>query len=308
MKPFDALRRCDWPTLLLSFCLALGMWYGIAVRDRLEAQLEVRLDYKGIPEHLVVTDGLINKMVVRLRGPEALLRAINPQTLIQVVNLSKLKKGTNIIPLNLVEGSPTLRAFELVEIIPPRLTLQADNLAERGLAVIPDLKSSLGKAVKVSNLRIIPPSITARGPESVVNAMKSVPLTIPLDLTLPPGPHTQTLALALPPQVTASPSSVRATYAIVSERVEILLERAINVDVQDKHGYAVTPGNIAIRVEAPEALAKNAHYLEKAAVNVTPPLLAPGEQAGVTPRADLPEGMTLLDPLPAEVTVTKTKK
>ncbi|MDE7063916.1 MAG: YbbR-like domain-containing protein, partial [Desulfovibrionaceae bacterium] len=103
------MRTPNWLILALAFLSALLMWYTVTVRDRLEVQLEVRLDYRGVPENMVVVDGLINKMSIRLRGPEALVRSITPQNLNQVVNLSKLKKGTNVIPLTPAEWDPAFR-------------------------------------------------------------------------------------------------------------------------------------------------------------------------------------------------------
>lgn len=85
--------RCWWPVLA-----AVGMWYVVSVRDRLEAQVEVNIDYYGIPPNLVVTDGLISKITVRLRGPETLLRSIPQQRLTQAVDLSDIKKGVTVVP------------------------------------------------------------------------------------------------------------------------------------------------------------------------------------------------------------------
>lgn len=86
-------------SLLVAVLAAVGMWYVVSVRDRLEAQVEVNIDYYGIPPNLVVTDGLISKITVRLRGPETLLRSIPQQRLTQAVDLSDIKKGVTVVPL-----------------------------------------------------------------------------------------------------------------------------------------------------------------------------------------------------------------
>ena len=75
MKSSDPSRRPPHLlSMLLAVFIAVSMWYMVSVRDRLEAQIEVNLDYVGVPANLVVTDGLISKAIVRLRGPETLLR------------------------------------------------------------------------------------------------------------------------------------------------------------------------------------------------------------------------------------------
>lgn len=309
MKPSNILHRINGPVLLLAFFLALGMWYSVTVRDRLEVQLEVRLDYKGIPDNLVVTDGLINKMVVRLRGPEALLRSYTTQNITQVVNLSHLKKGTNIIPLVPDDWKPAIRAFELMEVSPPRLSLQVDTLLERTLVVDPILKSPLGKsAPTVDHVQVTPQTVALRGPESTLTAMKSVPLTIPLDPTASPGPHSQTLGLELPPQVSANPNSITASYTITSGRAEAKLERSIAITSQERGGYTISPQTLTLLVEVPEALVNSASYLQRARLSVTPPSLEQGASTAAPLRVTLPEGMTLTEALPTEVTVTRVKK
>ena len=74
-------------SLLVAFAVAVGMWYVVSVRDRLEVQLEVGIEYNGIPSGLVVTDGLVSKVQVRLRGPEILLRSISSRSLTASVSL-----------------------------------------------------------------------------------------------------------------------------------------------------------------------------------------------------------------------------
>lgn len=297
------------PVLLLAFSMAMVMWYTVTVRDRLEAQLEIRLDYKGIPDNLMVTDGLINKVTVRLRGPAALIRGINPQSLIQVVNLTSLKKGNNVIPLISEDWRPAFRAFEVVEVMPSRLIIQADTLAERNLPVQPMLRSPLGNtAITVDHIVIDPSKILVRGPETAVNALKAVPLTIPVDASAAPGQITQTLPLDVPVQVSATPSTVRVSYSVVSGRIEMRLERLVGMAALDKRAYVVTPHSFTLYVEVPEALAKSSTYMDKARLTVAPPTMEPGEHVSVPLRVDLPEGMTLLEALPVEVTVTRTTK
>ena len=130
-------------SLLVAFAVAVGMWYVVSVRDRLEVQLEVGIEYNGIPSGLVVTDGLVSKVQVRLRGPEILLRSISSRSLTEAINLSNIKKGTTIVPLTSDNMGPSLRAFELVDVQPPRIVITADTLAERSVPIRAVLESPL---------------------------------------------------------------------------------------------------------------------------------------------------------------------
>ena len=57
-----------WQTLfsaLLSLVIATGLWYLVVGRDHVETQVELRVEYRGLPSGLVVGDGLINQLSVR---------------------------------------------------------------------------------------------------------------------------------------------------------------------------------------------------------------------------------------------------
>ena len=69
-------QKGNWRYLLVAFLLALGLWYTLNAREQIERVVEVRLDYKGLPPGLIVTGGQLNKVSVRLRGPQELLRSM----------------------------------------------------------------------------------------------------------------------------------------------------------------------------------------------------------------------------------------
>lgn len=306
---FNYTNKTHWLLLALAFLSALAMWYTVTVRDRLNVQLDIRLDYKNIPDNLIVMDGLLNKVTVRIRGPQTLVRAINPQDLSQVINLSQIKKGSNVIPLVSEKLESNIRAFEVVEVVPPRLILEVDALIERALPVKPALKSLLnGSALTVDGMAVVPPNVTVRGPESMVSSMRHVNLNIPLDPNAAAGIHSQIFALDLPSLVTANPGAVKVEYTITSGRKELVLQREVLIDAPDKRNYSVVPHTVSLRVEMPEALFKNNAYLNRARITVTPPTMKGGSSVLVPVHMEFPDGMRLVEPGQSTVTVTVTKK
>lgn len=305
---FNYTSKTHWLLLALAFLSALAMWYMVTISERLDAQIEVRLDYKNIPDNLIVMDGQINKVIVRMRGPQTLVRSINPQDMSQVINLSRVKKGSNIIPLVPEKLEANIRAFEVLEVVPPRLILEVDALVERTLPVKPVLKSQLTNSVlTVDAITVTPPTVLVRGPETLVSAMRSINLTIPLDPNAAAGIHSQVFGLDLPGLVTAMPGAVKVQYTITSGRKEVLLQRDIIVDAPERRKYALTPASLTLRVEVPEALYKDIRYLNKARLTVAPPAMQAGSVESVPVHVDLPDGMVLLDAVQNLVTVTKQK-
>ena len=310
MKSSDPSRRPPHlVSMLLAIFIAVSMWYMVSVRDRLEAQIEVNLDYFGIPANLVVTDGLINKAVVRLRGPETLLRSVTQRKIIQAVDLSTIKKGTTVVPLSAEHLGAGFRAFELIDVQPPRIVVKADNLQERSVPVRAVVDSPLrGGALTVENVSVTPATVALRGPESVVSAISSVPLTIMLDPKAAGTTVHQTITLDTPSMVTANPPSVKVQYTITSGRTVVSRRCKIELAKESRPFYTIEPDEIAVLVEVPDALAKNGRYLGEMDVSLTTPDIPPGESVKVPLRFKLPEGMTLLNPVAEEVTVTRKKK
>lgn len=298
----------SWFFMLLAVIAATSMWYIVTVRDRIEAQLEVNIDYFDYPPNLVVTKGLINKATIRLRGPETLLRSIPKQRLNWPIDLSSIKKGVTIIPFTNEKLSPALRKFEVVDIQPSRLEVTADTLIERNVKVNPILESPLAStALTIENQTVSPSTVIIKGPEEDVAKISDVPVRIPLNPKNVGTPIQQVLPLDTPNFVTATPSSVTVRYTITSGRTVLSRICPLTLSGDSLHAYAITPDELNIMIEVPEALAHSANYLKKLEANVVVPPLDAGESKKARIHFRLPEGMTILGNPPTEVMVTRLK-
>ena len=126
----SSVTESHWQTvkyILLSLLLAVGLWYVVIGSAQVEAQFDLRVDYRGLPEGLVVRDGMVNRISVRLRGPGELLRGLHSRDLAYTVDLSEVKKGANVLPLS-VDSLTDLKSYEVVDVSPSRLVLEVDAL------------------------------------------------------------------------------------------------------------------------------------------------------------------------------------
>lgn len=310
MKFFRAtLKSPNWLFMLLSIIAATAMWYVVSVRDRIEAQVEINIDYIGIPQNLIVTNGLVSKITVRLRGPETLMRSVLRENINEAIDLSYIKKGVTVVPLPTSDISPSLRAFEVVDIQPPRIVVTADNLVERSVPVKTIIDSPLKPAaLTVENISVSPATVILRGPEDTLSNISNVPLTIHVDPRGAGSTVQLSMALDTPSLVTSLPSSVRVRYTITSGRTVISRNCRIMVAEDSSHHYSVQPKELAVLVEVPEALAKSASYLKELEARAAPPPMEPGESKKAKVQFRLPDGMTLLNPAGEEVTITRLAK
>lgn len=290
----------------LAIICATTMWYSVRVKDRLEAQIEVNLDYHGMPPGLIVVDGLVNKVTVRLRGPEMLLRAIPQQMLRASIDLSNIKKGITTVPVG--NGDlPEFRAFDIIDIQPPKLEIVADQSFDKSVRVKANVESPLGgDALTIENVSVNPGTVILKGPESIVSSIQEIPVTLRADAKSKDSQQIRNIVLATPNFVTATPSSVEVKYTITSSRITISRVYPIVVSGDTSHIYEIIPDSIKVNIEVPEALAKDKAYLNKLTFTVAPPEMTLGQTQRLRTSINLPEGMSFATPpSPREVLVTR---
>ncbi|MCL1984885.1 MAG: hypothetical protein FWG59_00355 [Betaproteobacteria bacterium] len=300
--------KVNWKILLLSFVLACGLWYTVTVRDRLEVQAEVALNYRGMPENLIVRDGMLKSFTVQLRGPRELVKGLDTKMLNYSVDLSHLRHGTNIIALSAPFAVAESRALDVMGTVPNQLVLEVEGIMESTVPLEPRFSvPALAQAMKAENLHASPASISLRGPESVIKKMNSLKLDVPLELTAT-GDYQLSLAVSTPPQVTATPSVVVIRYSIAGKRTLAELERVPLLDAKNSQLHRITPKKVLLTVELPEGLMGSKSYLEKIRVIVNVKDIPPSGSGELTPAVELPEGARLVGISPAKLSVTKNGK
>ncbi len=306
---YNYFKNFSPAVFILSLAMACILWYTVTIRNTVDIQLEVRIDYKNIPKDLFIIDGLVKKINVRLSGPEALLNKFNPSSLVHVVDLSSLQKGENFLPFNTPTWQKTFRAYTIHDIQPPNLNITADVFQERNVPIVPNMLTTLhSSAFVVKNVAISPNNALVSGPESVVKKMQNIPLPIRIDPKTEPGTYTE--EIHLPQQqayISIMPTRVEVNYTVASERKSLELSRIIRIEAQEKRNYMIYPREVDFVVELPQALLKNTSYLAQAYVSITPPLLEVGQEAQVPLRVVLADGMTIVKSPPEFIKVTRVK-
>ena len=294
--------------VITAFLLSLGLWYFINVQDFLETQMEVSIDYTGTPPNLVVTGGLVHKATLRLRGPQALVRAAHDNRPVNTINLAHIKRGDTVVPLVPEEIPRIYRAFEVVDMQPRQIVVRAENLLERSVPVRVMLNSPLqDKVIKVTDAAASPGAVILRGPENVIKSMQHISLPVTIDPTAKGHIEIRNMALNPPPLVTAQPQTVDVSYTITSERSSVSRTKRIQIAANNAREYGILPEEITLWIDVPDALAHNAKYFDQIKITVTPPELTPGESGMAKPDYTLPDGMVFLEANVDDVRVTRKK-
>lgn len=305
---FSSFRRSFGTRLvpiLVSIVIATAMWHTVSVRDRVESQYEVNVNFTGIPKNLIVTEGLINKVTIRISGPATLLQSLSGQHLSQQVDLSSIKKGVTIVPLAMDPLTGYYRAFELIDVQPPRLVVKADVAIERSVPVQPVITSPLRSgALTVEDVTVDPPLVSLWGPENVLSDITSLRLPITPDPKAAGTKVTQTMALDTPGLVSVTPSKVVVSYTITSRRTVVERRCRIHISSERADLYQIEPKDVQLSLEIPEALARSSSYLSGLKLDVLPPSdLDPGQSERVQIHYRVPDGMTIVSTRPETVLI-----
>ena len=286
---------------LLSLVIATGLWYLVVGRDHVETQVELRVEYRGLPEGLIIREGMVNHISVRLRGSAELLRNLHSRDLVYTVDLSGVQRGATALPMA-VDSIPDFKAFEILEIMPSRLVLEADALTER---VVP-LENKLlplpeDSPYLISHPILEPSFVTVKGPETQVNSLDRLIVVYDPTKNASEGPHEANVAIVAPPQVEITPPVTTLRYSLDMKTENVTLTRDILLDSENAI-YEVSPNKASVEISVPEALVEDKDYLDAVRVIVREPAsFSPGDRVEIPPIVMLPSGAGLVSIEPSSV-------
>lgn len=293
--------RGNWQYMMLALVLAMLSWYLVSGRERVEVWVEVYVVSANTPKGLVVMDGLPSRLEARIRGPQGLLRNINPADLVYVLNLSDIRAGENVITLN-PAAIPLSGAITPLEIKPARLTLIADAVAEKTVDVRPVTRGELRDGFELKDVRLLPAAVRVRGPQSVVEGLVDI-ATKPFDLDVQLTETVERrLPLNLPEGVEADPSQVTARVVVGPVTTQVW----VRLPVESPPGMPaarIDPTHVRLHLELPEYLAREPEFRNDVKIRIAPGTnVSPGERE-VMLVYDLPPYTRVIEARPETVRI-----
>ncbi len=171
--------KIRWQTATLALVMAIFTWYLVTGREKVESWIPVPLEMVGTQEGLIIHEGLVNQIEVRVRGPRELVRSLKEQKLGYPLDVSELKVGNVAVELD-----PSLldisEAYEIMELKPAHLMLAVDRVMEKrvsvGLAWLGENK--LHQDYQLEEVKITPAFVQLVGPQSVLEDMVQVKVNL----------------------------------------------------------------------------------------------------------------------------------
>lgn len=297
--------KLRWRELIIAFLMAVAVWYIVTGSEKVESQLEVRVDYRGLPHGLVIRSGTVNKVSVRVRASMGMIHSLSGRDFACFVDLSSVRKGENILPV-LPSQIMLPGGVEVIDVTPSRIYLDVDTLESKMVPLRIEIQGDL-PGDYIVEATPLPAEVRITGASSQVEGIKDLPLSLAVERPLVPGTTEIRRLVSVPDGVDSSPSEIRITLHVGIKRKLAQVTRPVTVQVPEQFSLQVRPDKVRISLAVPESLAGKAASDE--GIKAYAQLGTHGLGTHALPvQVLLPEGMELVKVEPAQVSVTVGQK
>ena len=292
---------------VLAVVLAVFVWF-LARKsgEPIQMSFYAPVVFKNVsPEFQVTSDPPQVNIVVHTNSRDS----FNPQEIQAVLDLDKAQEG--ILSYVLTENhilSPV--KVEITRIHPSQITVRIEELIEKSFSIKPRYQGTPKKGYLLGDIKIVPDTLTMRGPRSVLEKMEHISAheieleglnestTMRVDLDLPGG-NVQIINQNVDfytAEVTINSLPIKRRF----DNVPVYLRNMDYVSV-------INPNTFNVFVEGPEYLIQELDR-DKLYGEIDLSTYEPGNYPKVTPKVVTPEGITVLQQWPIVSVWVKNEK
>mgnify|MGYP000506907789 FL=1 len=292
---------------VLALVLAVFVWF-LARKsgEPIQMSFYAPVVFKNVsPEFQVTSDPPQVNIVVHTNSRDS----FNPQEIQAVLDLDKAQEGT--LSYVMTENhilSPV--KVEITRIHPSQITVRIEELIEKSFSIKPRYQGTPKKGYLLGDIKIVPDTLTMRGPRSVLEKMEYISAheivleglnestTMRVDLDLPGG-NVQIINQNVDfytAEVTINSLPIKKRF----DNVPVYLRNMDYVSV-------INPNTFNVFVEGPEYLIQELDR-DKLYGEIDLSTYEPGNYPKVTPKVVTPEGITVLQQWPIVSVWVKNEK
>jgi YbbR domain-containing protein len=298
--------KTRWRDLLVAFLLAVVLWYSVTGSEKVESQMDVRVDYRGLPQGLVVRSGQVPRVTVRVRASIGMLRSLSGRDFAFFMDIADIRKGENLLAIN-PSSLPFRSGVEVIEIIPSRIILDVDTLDSKYVPLAADPATDGLPPDYITQFTFDPPEVQVTGPSTLLAGMEKIVLPLQVDNDAALGSTEFKRLLPLPDGVVSIPAEVKITQHIGIKRKLVTVTRTVQVDTPAAFGRFIRPDKVTLTLAVPASQAAKA-----ASDSAIQAFASLGSQElgsySLPVQAAVPENCELVSIVPPQVTVTLEQK
>jgi YbbR domain-containing protein len=202
---------------LLSLALAVGLWLAVASDPPAEVAVDVPIVFRNISENLEISSENVPRAQIRVRGPQRVVRRLQPADIYAEIDLSGMKPGERTFDMTAQQVHQP-KELEVVQVVPNQLHLMFDTRLTRQVPVRPRAFGNFAAGYQIGRLEAEPSSIKISGPRKRVEAVEAA-ITDPIDAsgTMDRATFVRHAYVSDPLVQVMSPNPVRVT--VIMEKV-----------------------------------------------------------------------------------------
>ena len=292
---------------VLAVVLAVFVWF-LARKsgEPIQMSFYAPVVFKNVsPEFQVTSDPPQVNIVVHTNSRDS----FNPQEIQAVLDLDKAQEGTLSYVMTESHISSPVKV-EITRIHPSQITVRIEELIEKSFSIKPRYQGTPKKGYLLGDIKIVPDTLTMRGPRSVLEKMEHISAheieleglnestTMRVDLDLPGG-NVQIINQNVDfytAEVTINSLPIKKRF----DNVPVYLRNMDYVSV-------INPNTFNVFVEGPEYLIQELDR-DKLYGEIDLSTYEPGNYPKVTPKVVTPEGITVLQQWPIVSVWVKNEK
>jgi YbbR-like protein len=200
---------------VLSLLLAAGLWFLISPDEQpAEVALRAPIVFQHVPPHLEISSEAIPEAQIRVRGPERVIRQLQPNEVHAEIDLTNAKAEERTFDLT-SQSVRHPRDVTVVQVVPSQLHLSFDTRLTREVEIHPRVTGNFTGGEQVVKVVADPERITITGPRRHVEKTDAA-TTDPVDATGTMGSAVFTTNVYVPDPLVqvVQPTSVRVTVTV----------------------------------------------------------------------------------------------
>jgi YbbR domain-containing protein len=291
-----------------SLLLALTLWFFVMGEKKAEFSFaDVPVEFINKPPDMVVTGQSPRSVNLRVSGSRSLLATMSSGSLKAVMDLEGAKPGKMVFN-DLSDAVKLPNGTKITSISPAAVELTLEALTAKQVPVTVDLQGEPASGYVVQGVSVEPPLVEVKVGESEAAQLQQL-LTRPVDISGETKPVAREVPLVLtnldPPR-SVSKKKVQVAVAINSRIREKTLTGIPVIVVGSRHKARIVPETIQVRIQYPYQLEETV-----AAGGIIATIDMTDGKPGTyerQPAVKLPEGVSLLEAMPASCEVVLSKE
>ncbi|MBW2452838.1 MAG: YbbR-like domain-containing protein [Deltaproteobacteria bacterium] len=184
----------NWFLKLVSLAFAIVLWFFVMGERRLEVAHIIPLEYKNLPQDLILANEVPNSVAVRISGPRALLMNLSPSDISIAVDLENLPPGVTSFK-RLEESLNIPSGLKVTRVSPSYVDVKLERVREKQVPVKAVLTGEPAAGFLLDRYNVEPAKVTVFGAESELKGISEV-TTEGVDLTGVSESFSQTAAIS----------------------------------------------------------------------------------------------------------------